>query len=82
MELEFFCKLGIEIQWFDYWLDRMFKFLIFFGVKEESLCVELYVKEVLSYYLNVIIDIEFKYLWGYDEFWGIVSCINFDFKSY
>jgi glycyl-tRNA synthetase len=82
MELEFFCKPGTEIQWFDYWLDRMLKFLTSLGVKEESLRAEPHAKEALSHYSNATTDIEFKYPWGYDELWGIASRTNFDLKSH
>src|SRR5690554_194412 len=82
MELEFFCKPGTEIEWFDYWLDKMMKFLTNLGVSKENLRAEPHKPEALSHYSNATTDIEFKYPWGFDELWGIASRTDFDLKSH
>lgn len=82
MELEFFCKPGTEIEWFDYLLDKMMNFLTSLGVDPSNLRAEPHEKEALSHYSNATTDIEFKYPWGFDELWGIASRTDFDLKSH
>ena len=37
MELEFFCEPGKDIEWFNYWKDFCYNWLLKFGMQEESL---------------------------------------------
>jgi len=82
MELEFFCKPGTELTWFDWWLDYMMKFLLDLGIKKELLRAEPHAKEALSHYSNATTDIEFKYPWGFDELWGLASRTSFDLSQH
>lgn len=51
-------------------------------MSSENMCLCDYDEDELFYYLNVIIDIEYKFLFGWGELWGIVSCIDFDLCKY
>lgn len=82
MEFEFFCKFGEDLEWFVFWCEICKNWLFLFGMFEESMCFCDYGEEELFYYSNVIIDIEFKFLFGWGEFWGVVFCIDFDLKCY
>ncbi len=82
MELEFFCKPGTELTWFDWWLNHMKAFLLNLGIKEEYLKFEPHAKEALSHYSNATTDIEFKYPWGFDELWGLASRTSFDLTAH
>lgn len=82
MELEFFCKPGTEIEWFNWWLEYMKQFLLNLGIKEENLKFEPHAKEALSHYSNATTDIEFKYPWGFDELWGLASRTSFDLTQH
>ncbi|MFW5890730.1 MAG: glycine--tRNA ligase [bacterium] len=82
MELEFFCKPGTEIDWFKYWKDFSFKFLLDCGLKEDSIKLYNHSKEKLAFYSNATTDILFDYPWGFDELWGISSRTDYDLKSH
>ena len=37
MELEFFCKPGTDLEWFEYWRSFCYNWLINLGIKEEDI---------------------------------------------
>ncbi|WP_459128663.1 glycine--tRNA ligase [Guggenheimella bovis] len=78
MELEFFCKPGTELEWYDYWKKFTMDFLLRFGVKEENLRVREHDPEELSHYSNATSDIEYLFPFGWGELWGIASRTDFD----
>ncbi len=78
MELEFFCKPGTDLEWFDYWKDECKKFLLELGLKEENLRTRDHEKEELAFYSNATTDFEFKFLFGWGELWGIADRTNYD----
>jgi len=82
MELEFFCKPGSEIKWFDYWYQEMVSFLLDLGIQKENISFHEHDKDELSHYSNKTIDILYKYPWGFDELWGIASRTNFDLDAH
>ncbi|MBN3490067.1 glycine--tRNA ligase [Acholeplasma equirhinis] len=82
MELEFFCKPGTELEWFNFWLAYMQKFLTDLGIRPEYLRAEPHAKEALSHYSNATTDIEFQYPWGFDELWGLASRTSFDLTQH
>ena len=78
MELEFFCKPGSELEWFKYWKDYCYKWLIDIGIKKENLRLRDHAKEELSFYSNATTDFEYKFPFGFGELWGIASRTNYD----
>ncbi len=82
MELEFFCKPGTELQWFQYWKEESKNFLLSLGLKEEDIRLSDHAPEALSHYSNATTDIQYKYSWGFDELWGIASRTDFDLKAH
>ena len=82
MELEFFCKPGSEMEWFNYWKNESHKFLLSLGLKDEDIKLRDHDVEQLSHYSNATTDIEFKYPWGFDELWGIASRTDYDLKQH
>lgn len=80
MELEFFCKPGEELQWFDYWRSYCKDWLKSLGIKEENLRMRDHEKEKLSHYSNATTDIEYLFPFGWGELWGIASRTNFDLR--
>lgn len=82
MELEFFCKPGTEIDWFKFWKEFSYQFLLDCGLNEETVKFYNHPKEKLAFYSNATTDILFKYPWGFDELWGISSRTNYDLKSH
>lgn len=82
MELEFFCKPGSELEWFDYWKNFCVNWLKSLGLKEENLRIRDHEKEKLSFYSNATSDIEFVFPFGWGELWGIASRTNYDLNAH
>ncbi len=82
MELEFFCKPGTEIEWFNYWKNFCMDWLLSLGLKKEALAFDDHKIEALSHYSNATTDIRFQFPWGFDELWGIASRTDYDLKAH
>lgn len=82
MELEFFCKPGTELEWFNYWKDYSYQFLLSLNINKDNLKLRDHSKEELSHYSNATTDIEYKFPFGWGELWGIASRTDFDLKSH
>ncbi len=78
MELEFFCKPGTELEWFDYWKETCKKWLLSLNIKEENLRLRDHEPEELSFYSNATTDFEYQFPFGWGELWGIASRTNYD----
>ena len=82
MELEFFCKPGTELEWFNYYKDTCKKFLLSLGIKDENLRYRDHAKEELCFYSNATTDIEYNFPFGWGELWGIASRTNYDLTQH
>ncbi len=82
MELEFFCKPGTEIEWFNYFKEECKKFLMGLNIDADDLKFYDHPKEKLSHYSNATTDILYNFPWGFDELWGIASRTNFDLNAH
>ena len=82
MELEFFCKPGTDLEWFDYWRGFCRDWLIALGIKEEQMRLRDHDKEELSFYSNATTDIEFLFPFGWGELWGIADRTNYDLNRH
>ncbi|HOO68086.1 MAG TPA: glycine--tRNA ligase, partial [Bacilli bacterium] len=82
MELEFFCKPGTELEWFNYYKKYCKEFLISLGLKEENFRLRDHSKEELSFYSNATTDIEYLFPFGWGELWGIASRTDYDLKQH
>ncbi len=82
MELEFFCEPGKDLEWFGYWKDYCYNWLLKLGMKAESLKLRDHSKEELSHYSNATTDIEFLFPFGWGELWGIADRTDFDLKQH
>ena len=80
MELEFFCKPGTDLEWFEYWKAYCLNFLKEVGIKEESIRTRDHEKEKLSHYSKATTDIEFKFFFGWGELWGIADRTDYDLR--
>ena len=80
MELEFFCKPGTDLEWFEYWKTYCLNFLKEVGIKEESIRTRDHEKEKLSHYSKATTDIEFKFFFGWGELWGIADRTDYDLR--
>jgi glycyl-tRNA synthetase len=82
MELEFFCRPGTELEWFDYWRSFCKNWLLSLGIQEENLRLRDHEKEKLSHYSNATTDIEYLFPFGWGELWGVASRTDFDLKAH
>ena len=82
MELEFFCKPGEDLKWFDYWRSYCKSFLLSLGMTEEHLRLRDHEKEELSHYSNATTDFEFLFPFGWGELWGVADRTNFDLTAH
>jgi glycyl-tRNA synthetase len=82
MELEFFCKPGTELEWFDYWKNFAEQWLLALGMKAENFRLRDHEEEELSHYSNATTDFEYKFPFGWGELWGIASRTDFDLKRH
>ena len=82
MELEFFCKPGTELEWFNYYKNACFNFLLSLGIKKENLRMRDHSKEELCFYSNATTDIEYNFPFGFGELWGIASRTDYDLKQH
>ncbi|WP_129721962.1 glycine--tRNA ligase [Xylanivirga thermophila] len=82
MELEFFCRPGEDMEWFDYWRSFCKNWLIEFGLKEENIRLRDHSPEELSHYSKATTDIEFLFPFGWGELWGIANRTDFDLKQH
>ncbi len=82
MELEFFCKPGTDLEWFNYWKDFCKKWLLSLGIKSENLRIRDHAKEELSHYSRATSDLEFLFPFGWGELWGISDRTDFDLTQH
>ena len=82
MELEFFCKPGTDMEWFEYWKDYCKNWLLNLGMEEENMRMRDHSKEELSHYSKGTTDIEVKFPFGWGELWGIANRTDFDLTQH
>lgn len=84
MELEFFCKPGTDLEWFDYYCKTCVQFLKDLGLKEENVRLRAHEQEELAHYSNGTSDIEYNFAHpiGWGELWGIADRTDFDLKAH
>ena len=82
MELEFFCKPGSDLEWYEYWKKYCENWLLNLGMKKENLRLREHSKEELSHYSKGTTDIEFLFPFGWGELWGIADRTDFDLKQH
>jgi len=82
MELEFFCKPGTDLEWFDYWRAFCRDWLYSLGIRKENLRLRDHEEEELSHYSNATTDFEFLFPFGWGELWGVADRTDFDLKAH
>lgn len=82
MELEFFCKPGTEMEWFNYWKNFCMNWLKNLNISDENVWFRDHEKSELSHYSNATTDIEYNFPFGKGELWGIASRTDFDLKKH
>ena len=82
MELEFFCKPGTDLEWFEYWRSFCRKWLLDLGLKEENLRLRDHDKDELCFYSKATTDFEFLFPFGWGELWGVADRTDYDLTQH
>ena len=80
MEMQFFCKPGTEMKWFEYWKKVRLAWHETLGMGNEN--YRFHDHEKLAHYANAATDIEFKMPFGFKEVEGIHSRTDFDLSQH
>ncbi len=78
MELEFFCKPGTDLEWFEYWRAFCRDFLYSLNIKEENLRLRDHEQDELSFYSKATTDFEYLFPFGWGELWGVADRTDYD----
>ncbi|MCL2054350.1 MAG: glycine--tRNA ligase [Oscillospiraceae bacterium] len=82
MELEFFCKPGTDLEWFEYWRGFCRDWLFSLGLKEENVRLRDHNKDELCFYSKATTDIEYLFPFGWGELWGIADRTDYDLTQH
>ncbi len=82
MELEFFCKPGTDLEWFQYWRSYCKNFLLTLGLKEENLRLRDHDPEELCFYSKATTDFEYLFPFGWGELWGVADRTDYDLTQH
>ncbi len=82
MELEFFCKPGEDMEWFEYWRNCSKEFLLNLNISEENIRLRDHDEEELSHYSTATTDIEYTFPFGWGELWGIANRTDYDLSKH
>ncbi|MBQ9952234.1 MAG: glycine--tRNA ligase, partial [Clostridia bacterium] len=82
MELEFFCKPGEDLEWFNNWRSFCRDWLLSLGMKEECLRLRDHEPEKLAFYSKATTDFEYLFPFGWGELWGIADRTDYDLKQH
>ncbi len=82
MELEFFCKPGTDLEWFEYWKNYCRDWLLGLGIKQERLKLRDHDPEELAFYSRATTDFEFLFPFGWGELWGVADRTDYDLNAH
>ena len=82
MELEFFCKPGEDLEWFEYWRGYCAQFLYQLGMRKENLRLRDHEKDELSFYSKATTDFEYLFPFGWGELWGVADRTDYDLSRH
>ena len=82
MELEFFCKPGTDLEWFEFWRNYCHQWLLNLGMKDENLRLRDHSPEELCFYSKATTDFEFLFPFGWGELWGVADRTDYDLTQH
>ncbi|MCH5300872.1 MAG: glycine--tRNA ligase, partial [Ruminococcus sp.] len=82
MELEFFCKPGTDLEWFEYWRGFCRDWLYSLNIKEENLRLRDHSQEELCFYSKATTDFEYLFPFGWGELWGVADRTDYDLNQH
>jgi len=85
MEMEFFVEPGTDEKWHEYWLQLRWDWYVGLGIKPENLRFYEHPANKLSHYSKRTVDIEYRFLFGGQEFSeleGVANRTDFDLTTH
>ena len=82
MELEFFCKPGTDLEWFNFWRGYCRDWLLNLGMDKDSLRLRDHDKDELCFYSKATTDFEFIFPFGWGELWGVADRTDYDLTQH
>ena len=82
MELEFFCKPGTDLEWFQYWRGFCRDWLLGLNMQEDHLRLRDHSPEELCFYSKGTTDFEFLFPFGWGELWGVADRTDYDLTQH
>ena len=82
MELEFFCKPGTDLEWFNFWRGYCRDWLLNLGMDKDSLRLRDHDKDELCFYSKATTDFEFMFPFGWGELWGVADRTDYDLTQH
>ncbi len=82
MELEFFCKPGTDLEWFDYWRSFCKNWLLSLNINEENLRLRDHSEDELCFYSKATTDFEYLFPFGWGELWGVADRTDYDLTQH
>ncbi|HAL54645.1 MULTISPECIES: glycine--tRNA ligase [Sphingobacterium] len=80
MEMQFFCRPGTELEWYNKWKETRLKWHLALGFDSSN--YRYHDHDKLAHYANAAVDIEFNFPFGFKEVEGIHSRTDFDLKQH
>ena len=80
MEMQFFVKPGTELDWFEVWKEKRYRWHLNLGFGEDK--YRFHKHDKLAHYANAAYDIEYKFPFGFKEIEGIHSRTDFDLSQH
>jgi glycyl-tRNA synthetase len=82
MEMEFFCKPGTDLEWFNYWKSERLRWFTDLGVTPERLRLRPHAEDELAHYSKACADVEYLFPFGWSELEGIACRGSFDLTQH
>ena len=80
MEMQFFCRPGSEMEWYEHWKAKRLAWHLSLGFDGAKYRFHDHVKP--AHYANAAVDIEFEFPFGFKEMEGIHSRTDFDLTQH
>ncbi len=80
MEMQFFCRPGTELEWYEHWKKERMNWHLSLGIPTEKYRFRDHIK--LAFYANAAVDIEFDFPFGFKEVEGIHSRTDYDLSRH
>ena len=82
MELEFFCEPGTDLEWFAYWRNFCYQWLLDLKLPAEEIRTRDHSADELAFYSKATTDFEYKFPFGWGELWGVADRTDYDLKQH